>query len=204
MKLNMVQRISKKIIILAPLLLSGCGDSKFGINIPDVANMMETLQKNYAAIEMLIFGVAYVAGFALLLSAVYKLRAYGQVRTMMPSNAQLAGPLIQFSMAIALIFLPSIVTISVTSLWGSNSLLAWPGGGDNWDKILSAVFGMVRILGYIALVRGIILLSRASQPGAQQGTFGKGMTHLIGGIFAINIWGTVTVLSASFGILLSK
>jgi intracellular multiplication protein IcmC len=190
----------KGILILITLILSGCAELKS----PDVAKMMETLQANFRPIEMMIVGTAYVAGFGLLFSAIHKLRAYGEVRTMMPSNAQMTGPLIQFFIGIALIFLPSVIKVSVTSLWGTDSLLAWPGETGDWDKIMGAVFGIVRILGYIALVRGLFLMSRAAQQGAQQGTFGKGMVHFFGGILAINIWGTVKVITASFGVFLTK
>ena len=195
--------LRRSTLVLTLLMLSGCGEEgKFGLSIPNVAKMLDTLQSNFRPIEMLIFAVAYLAGFALIFSAIHKLRAYGEVRTMMPSNAQMSGPIVQFFVGTALIFLPSIVTISVTSLWGTDSLLAWPGGTGDWDKIMGAVFGIVRILGYIALVRGLLLMSRAAQQGAQQGTFGKGMVHLVGGVLAINIWGTVTVIGASFGMFL--
>lgn len=197
----MVKVIFKYIfLIFLALILSGCAE----IKVPDVAKMMETLQTNFLPIEMLITGFAYVVGFGLIVSAVHKLRAYGEVRTMMPGNAQMTGPVIQFLIGAFMIFLPTTITISVTSIWGTDSLLKWPGATGDWDKIWSAVFGIVRILGFIALMRGLLLMSRAAQQQAQQGTFSKGLIHFFGGILAINIWGTVKVITASFGIFLTK
>ena len=196
----MINVLYRSILIFTILMLNGCDK----IKVPDVARMMETLKTNFLPIEMLITGFAYVAGLGLIFSAMHKLRAYGEVRTMMPSNAQMMGPVVQFLIGTFLMFLPSIITISVTSIWGTDSLLAWPGDTGDWDKIMGAVFGIVQILGYIALVKGLMLMSRAAQQGAQQGTFGKGMVHFFGGILAINIWGTVKVITASFGIFLNK
>ena len=89
-------------LIFTALMLCGCAQ----IKIPDVAKMMETLQTNFEPIEMLITGFAYIMGFGMIVSAVHKLRAYGEVRTMMPSNAQMTGPVIQFMIGAFLIFLP--------------------------------------------------------------------------------------------------
>ncbi|MCK4608449.1 MAG: type IV secretion protein IcmC [Gammaproteobacteria bacterium] len=185
-------------LVVALLMLSGCD-----LNIDPTAwnQMLETLQKNFPAVTRLIFAIAYLAGIFFIFSALHKLRAYGEARTMMPSHAQLGGPLTQFALGIALMFLPSVVTISVASLWGEGSLMAWPTisyavSSQVWDT----VFGIIRILGYIAMVRGLMLMARSTGQGAQQGTFGKGMVHLIGGILAANIGGTIRMIAASFGI----
>ena len=44
------------------------------------------------------------------------------------------------------------------------------------------------------------MLVKTVNEGSQPGTFSKGVVHIVGGTFAINIVGTVELLKASFGL----
>ena len=46
-----------------------------------------------------------------------------------------------------------------------------------------------------------MILARANNKGSPPGQGGKGAVHLIGGIFAVNILGTIDILKATFGFL---
>lgn len=186
--------IKKNVIPFCVLLLTPVCASALDIN-----TMMDNLRSNYPAIVRMIVGLAFLIGIMLMVSAVHKLRAYGEVRTMMPSNAEFSGPMIQFLIGTFLIFFPTIVNVSIYSLWGTSSILAWTPTSVNWASVEKAALGLIRILGYIAVLRGLLMMSKAAQKGSPPGMLGKGMIHLIGGILAINIEGTISVILASFG-----
>ena len=143
-------------------------------------------------------------GFGLIFSAVYKLRAYGEVRTMMPSGAEFMGPLSRFAIGMMLIFLPNVIDSFLMTVWGTSSVVSISsvslGDLDKWPEAKRAILGFVQLFGYVAIVRGLILLNRAATKGAQPGTMGKGLTHLIGGVLAVNIGGTINVLKATLGV----
>jgi len=60
------------------------------------------------------------------------------------------------------------------------------------------VIKVMQVIGVIAVIRGLLFLSKAGNQG-QPGMAGRGITHLIAGILAINIYGTWQVLENSLG-----
>lgn len=170
----------------------------------DLAKMMTALVDNLHAVIQLIVATSYVMGIWFILSAVNELRIYGQIRTMMPVDIGFTGPLARLLAGIALLFFPGIIDISIYSLWnyGSSqaSLLRFETTGTSeWDKIFDGIRIIVQTFGYVAIIRGFTLLSRAGRKTAQPGSFGKGMMHIAGGILAVNIVATVKVIQYSLG-----
>jgi intracellular multiplication protein IcmC len=194
-------KINKRLVFISILFtlvtLAGC--SRAQLPSGGIQEMLQNLADNCEPLIRLAVASAYLLGFGCIVTAIYKLRAYGEVRTMMPSNAQMAGPASKFMVGIALLFLPTIVNISVYSLWHDH-ILEYPGGSDWSASIEAAIFTVIKLFGVIAVVRGLVLMARSTNQGAQPGTFSKGLVHLVGGIMAINIWGTLTAIGSTFGI----
>lgn len=63
----------------------------------------------------------------------------------------------------------------------------------------AGAIAIVRVVGYVSFVRGLVMLSHSADQGSQQGSFGKGFMHIIGGILAINIVETITVIGNTLG-----
>ncbi|MBN2690013.1 MAG: type IV secretion protein IcmC [Gammaproteobacteria bacterium] len=183
-------------VICVFVLFPSTAQAAIGIN-----EMMTNLSHNYPAIARLIGAFSYLIGFAFIVSAVYKLRAYGEVRTMMPSNAQLAGPLARFFIGVVLIFFPSFISVALTSLWGNGSIIQYNVTGSSFAGVSRAILGLIQLFGYISVIRGLMNLVRGTSQGAQPGTVGKGIKYIIGGVLAINIVGTIDVIKASFGFI---
>jgi intracellular multiplication protein IcmC len=61
------------------------------------------------------------------------------------------------------------------------------------------VLQLIQIVGLIAFIRGWLILVKTAT-GQQGGGIGKGITHIIGGVLALNIVGTQQVINASLGI----
>jgi len=195
MKIN--KKLASIFILFALVTLVGC--SRVELPSGGIQEMLQNLADNCEPLIKLAVASAYLIGFACIVSAMYKLRAYGEVRTMMPSNAQMAGPALKFMVGILLLFLPTVINLSVYSLWHDH-ILEYPGGSGWSASIEAAIFTVIKLFGVIAVVRGLILMARSSNQGAQPGTFTKGLVHLVGGIMAINIWGTLTTVGATLGI----
>jgi intracellular multiplication protein IcmC len=169
----------------------------------DINAMARNLSANLPQLDKFVFGIAFMVGVWFIYSAVMKLRIYGESRVMMPVNANFSGPLLKFITGIVLIALPSFVDISTYTIWGSTSLLTYDYAGllpVGWKDLEMGLLGIIQLFGYIAFVRGLIMLKNTAGQNAPQGIMGKSLIHLIGGIFCINIVGTIYVLEATFGL----
>jgi len=171
--------------------------------MPDIGDMLINLSQSYAGIWRLITSFSYVAGFIMFFRAIYNLKIYGELRTMMPSQASVKLPVTYMIVAAALLWLPSAVNVMMESTFGytgPRQLLSHIAVDSiRGEQILRAVLGMVQIVGLIAFIRGWMILSQGAQQGSPQ-SFGKAITHMIGGIFALNIDGTWELLKGTFGI----
>lgn len=71
----------------------------------------------------------------------------------------------------------------------SNELMQYASVGINeeWAAMINTISMYIQLVGFIAFVRGWFILSTVGNTGgAQQGAFGKGLVHIIGGVIAIN------------------
>lgn len=177
--------------------------SDWSINFTALNQMMDKLSSNMPAVIRFIVAFAYVVGIWFVVVAVLELRVYGQARTMMPGNTSFTGPLSKFMIGVAMIFFPSIINLSMWTLWGqgTSSILVYPNTTDTqWQPLINGVISLIRVLGYISILRGLMMYTRAAQHGAQPGTGGKATVHIIGGVLAVNIVQTVKILNASLGL----
>lgn len=201
---RMLKRLSIIIfLIAAPLSIACAADNPWTLYFPDIEKMMDTLNQNMPAVVQFMVAFSYVTGIWFVFSAIQELRLYGQARTMMPGNIHFTTPLTRFMAGVALIFLPGIIDISIWTLWGRGAdILEYPTKvSDVWAPLIKGGISLVRVVGYISFIRGFILFTRAAKQNAQPGMASKATTHIIGGILAINIVGTINILKASFGLL---
>jgi intracellular multiplication protein IcmC len=185
------------LISLLSFLLSGCGS-----NPPDLGQIFENLSATYPSIWKLLTAASYVLGFLFALKAVYVLKIYGQNMSMMSQTGSIKGPIFYFLVAGALIYLPTMFGTILNTTFGYSTPkpLEYAAGGSVWtDQGLKAVLGIVQIVGLIAFIRGLIYIARAGDQGGQPGQMSRGLTHIIGGILAINIVGVKEVLWNTLG-----
>jgi intracellular multiplication protein IcmC len=187
---------------LLPLivLLTGCST-----NLPtDAGAMLVTLSNSFPGIWHLITGASYLLGILFASRAVFAFKVYGELRTMMASQTNLKAPITFFLVAGVFFYLPTAFQIIMVSTFGYSGIqnpLSYTGptvaGLDQTSMV--AVLQLIQIVGLIAFIRGWLILAHAAQ-GQQGNTVGKGITHIIGGVLAMNIVGTAAVINASLGI----
>jgi intracellular multiplication protein IcmC len=184
------------VLLASFLLLSGCTTTGKGA---DVAQMIQNFSATFPALWGLVTGAAYIIGMIFALRALYYLKIYGQSQTMMAGHSNLKTPLILFLCSAALIFAPTAFQTITQTFFATTNPLAWepPAGGMGTT---TAILNFVALVGVISFVRGWVQLSHlAQQGGSHPNAFGKAMTHIIGGVLAINIKAVVSVMQNTFG-----
>jgi intracellular multiplication protein IcmC len=189
----MKQKMSTKNLLL--LLLLFYTPLAFAGN---AALMLETFAKSFPALWRLTTASAYVIGFIFMIRAMQGFREFGE-RHQGGSHMTAKKPLLFFIVGTVLIFTPSVTTTLMMSTFGTASPLQLPTtGGVDLGKYW-AVLAFVQLIGMIAFIRGWVLIAGSSQQGSHS-PMGKAITHIVGGLMALNIGGLMDVINRSFGI----
>lgn len=170
----------------------------------DVTSMLINLMDSINPIKRMVTGAAYIIGIAFALKALYSMKIYGELRTMMASQTSIKEPLTYMLCALMLIAIPTGIDVVNNTTFGTNVPILpytqFPTGGSPLGEGGEALIDFIQVLGAIAFIRGWVLLARSAGQGAPQGTYGKGLTHIIGGILAINVVATAQAVVNTFGL----
>jgi intracellular multiplication protein IcmD len=80
-----------------------------------IGSVAENVQGSFSALAMVITSGSYIAGFAMVLAAIFKFKAHKDNPTQIPVGT----PIALLFIGASLIFLPQIFSISGTTLFGS-------------------------------------------------------------------------------------
>ena len=101
-----------------------------------------------------------------------------------------------FLIAVVLVWLPGFMESAGETFFAGHSpgtaTLGYGGRGADFDRMLAALFWIVRVIGALSVIRGMFVLRGASDgtPGA---TVSGAAMHILGGLMA---WHMLAVLSA--------
>jgi intracellular multiplication protein IcmC len=168
----------------------------------DFNAIMAAMEKNADPIIALTKAIGYVMGFWFIISALQELKMVGQSRNMMAGGDQgiFGKVFMRFIIGVALIYLPSTLDATLSTLWGSSDILAYNVSiTDPFGPAKKGAVALVKMIGYISFIRGFAILGSSTKQGAQHGTIAKGVVHVIGGILAINIVATMDIIKNSLG-----
>ncbi|SRR5579883_2401833 len=160
-------------------------------SFPDAVTMLENFAKSIPDLMMFVTALAYVMGMWFIVKGLLSLKQYGESRTQGSSQHELKGPMIYLFVGAALLYLPTTVMYSTNTFWITTTPYAYQDALDQtdpWQDLIYTVFQVVELIGVIAFIRGLIILTHLGQGSAQPGSFGRAMAHIIGGIFCINIY----------------
>jgi intracellular multiplication protein IcmC len=164
--------------------------------------MMASLQSSIEPVQELVTGAAYLIGLMFFLRALYHLKVYGEMRTMMSSDTSVKEPAMYILVGAVFVYLPTFYDIISQTTFGNTNILAYSElsatNSAQYGDALVTVLMLVRLIGVIAFIRGWIILAKGSGKG-QQPAWAKGITHILGGIMAINIVGTTQIFMTTFG-----
>ncbi len=168
----------------------------------DAITMLVNLSKSFPALWNLVTGGCYVIGMSLAIRAIYYLKVYGELRTMMSTQSSLKVPVTYMLVACVFLFIPTAFQTLTMTFFGTTSPLGYEQVNSTINPvILAALGGFVQLLGLVSFVRGWLqLVENAQSPGGGHASFGKALTHIIGGFLLLNIYGVANVVWNTFGV----
>lgn len=189
--------INKKTITLLIMGLALAPEFAFAQST-NLGTMFANFTTSAVAITELIQYSAYIIGLFLIIGAIGKfMKQAGDSRG---DTGGLRAPIVMFACGVGIFALTSTVSITLATM----DLGSGPGDilnasvGNGLDQTTSAaikgIFAFVRMLGYIAFIRGWLFLVDYGN-GKQDGTMSRGLVHLFGGVAAINLLQTVKILA---------
>lgn len=162
--------------------------------------ILMNIQQAIPNLMRLVTAIAYVIGMAFIISGVMKLKHVGEMRTQMSYEHSIVTPIVQIAVGALLLYLPSSVQVGMSSFWSDPNPYGYITEKDQWQQFINVCFMVVQLIGTIAFIRGLVILSHVGGHGGHQGSLGKGLTHIIGGIFCINIYQFIQIIFATIGI----
>jgi intracellular multiplication protein IcmC len=167
---------------------------------PSLQEMLTKIADLRPVLVRLVSGFSYVAGFAFVVRSIYQLKEYGESRTMMSSHTAIVGPMTLMIIGGALIYLPTVIDDLTLTVFGSNNPISYPESGEsNYDLMVKVIINIMYVVGGIAAVRGLMLLTRATSQQSQPGTFAQAIAHLVGGVLALNVYWFWVVIKTTLG-----
>ena len=178
------------------LLLAGCSSG----SMPDFNTIITNIGNSIAPLWRLVTGAAYLFGFAFIFRGIFMLKTYGEARTMMSGQGNFKGALVCLFVSVALIFSQTMYQSLLLTTFNvsSTSPMEYPTSTTMDQQAYFSLLYFIQFIGLVSFIRGWVMLSHASNPG-QQNSFGKALTHIAGGLLAINIQGTIDIVKGTIG-----
>lgn len=185
----------------AAMLALAYAPSAYALNDADVFN---TLLKNLDGVYVGLVALAYTSGFILIGIAFSRMKKFGHITAFMHNNSGIVKPALLALIGIVLMYTPSMLSVFYETLWGYSSVqstTSWVASkaSSDWRLALQSVIGLVQVFGLISFIRGWFLLTKITSEQPQPGMTSKGIVHVVAGVLAINITGTIDTIEATFG-----
>ncbi len=156
----------------------------------NAATMITNLGKSIPNLMELVTAIAYVMGFFFVINGLFHLKKYGEQRSQSSGDASLKGPLLYLFVSAALIYLPTTIRTGFNTFWTEPMPYAYDTDKkDAWSALITASYMIIQLIGVIAFIRGLVMLtSLGGHGGQQQGGLSKALAHIIGGILCIDLY----------------
>lgn len=170
--------------------------------VPDAQQVLNNIADQIPALTGLVYAIVYILGVMFIIGGLFKLKHVGEQRSMMSGHHGVAGAFVYLAIGALLLFLPSTLEVGTSTFWSTPCSYCYPTPADSaFTPVFKVVYAVVNFVGLIAFVRGLVLLSHTGQQ-SQHGGFAKAITHIIGGIFCMNIGAFVQMVFATLGVKL--
>lgn len=153
------------------------------------------------SMRSLVFTISYFLGFTITIAGIYKAKDYAEN----PQQTKFITPAMYFIVGILCMWMPEFMKAMLMTLYSSPTIDPFnyspaSEGGENVALTMSIIIMFIQLVGVIGFLRGILLLKGLGQSGGQnQDALAKALTHILGGILAVNIVGTAGLIAATFG-----
>jgi len=164
-------------------------------------NVLTNLANSLLPVEKMVTGGAYLMGIGFAVKAFFTLKSHGEQRSSLSGTGNMKEALVYMLVAAMLLYFPTGFEALMNSTFGYSDVLAYSQnpyfsgilGTDN--AVGRALTIIIQVVGLFAFVKGWIMIARGASQGQSAGGTGKGLMHVFGGILAMNIVGTLQVIS---------
>ncbi len=196
---NVYHKVFACMLCVLLMVLAATAEATSAMRIFENLNI--SLEKVYPAIEK----ICWIAGVFFVLKGLYMLKKMGYKTAFMGGGAGLTGPSFVVIIGVILINTPAFIKILLMTLFATDSVqntVSWESrqGTDTWYSAITPMIGLIQVIGLIAFFRGWVLLVKANKENAQPGNMSKGLMHVIAGVMAINITGTIDMINQTLGL----
>ena len=156
----------------------------------DLITIIGNFSRSLFPVQKLITGGAYLLGILFCIQAISKFKQIGESRGG-GSQEKIMSPMVYLFFGAALLYIPTALNTLADTAFGTGNVLTY--SHYNPSNILSSMGLFVRTAGLLWFVRGCVLVTQASEPGAQDGP--KGLVFILAGILAMNFDNTIAMLN---------
>lgn len=193
------------ILCFVPVLFAGpvfaAADVNINVQGLSAESMLVHIAQQVPNLMRFVTAFAYVFGMYLIIHGVIRMKHFGEMRTMMSHEHSVMGPIVMLAVGTLLLYLPTSVQVGVSTFWAEPNPYGYVQQGNQWQDFINVCYTIIQLIGTIAFVRGLIILSHVGRGGGgHQGGMAKGMTHVVGGILCINIYQFVQVMTSTLGL----
>ncbi|MCS5708313.1 hypothetical protein CC99x_005280 [Candidatus Berkiella cookevillensis] len=169
---------------------------------------LQNLSYAFTSLKALIVALSYVLGVGMVVRGLMMYRQLANVTMSSAQRGELAGPMVWIIVGVILVYFPRTLESSLTTVFATGDTAAASeligyvtiSGVERWREISEIIVNYMKLIGYIAFLRGWIILSKMGHSGSQPGSIGKGIVHIVGGVLLINVIDTVNLLARTFGL----
>jgi len=166
------------------------------MNNTDLVVMLGNLSHSIPAINYFLGGFSYILGVTFVVVSFTKLKE--SIEESGGQHTKLIVPTAYFLAGCGLFFLPSMIDLFSTTLFGTGYNILEYSPANRYD-VYGSVTMLIQMAGFIWFMRGCVLLAHASQPEqGQEGSKGhgpKGFLFIVASLFAVNIHATGNMLN---------
>jgi intracellular multiplication protein IcmC len=182
---------------------------------PDIQTILNNVSRIIVPLTGVVLLFSYIGGVYMIIHALTMMKKFGNM-SMQAQPGELAGPLMQLVVGAILIYLPTSTDTLSNSLFGSsNSIFGGSstvnysnvGSGSEvlgyvasdsfaqqWASMANTLVLYIQFVGFLSFVKGWFILSKSAGHGAPQDSVSKGITHIIGGLIAINFVAATNII----------
>lgn len=184
----------------------------------DLQTVLNNLSRIIVPLTAMVLVISYMAGVYMIIHGLSMMKKLGNISTAYQAQpGELGGPLVSIFVGAVLIYLPSSTDTFMESIFGTTasifgfgsdinyanlgqgaSLLGYVGGDtfqQQWASLANTLVLYIQFIGLLSFIKGWFIISKAAAPGQQPGVMAKGITHIVGGIVAMNFVGAVNIIS---------
>lgn len=158
-----------------------------------VGGVLESVADKMGDVADLLSSIATVVGVAFIFGGVFKLKHMADMRNMMQGQADIVKAIILIMVGGFFIWMPYLLEVITYTLFRDNIATLQSkyaiavDEGSELRRFYESLVIILQVIGMISFLRGLFVFAGMAKGQSQPGTFAKGMTHIIAGVFLVNI-----------------